>query len=87
MICTRTSDPSDNVHLTGECKYAAAEQILRFAKNNKIDMIVMGSQRLKGISRLKALGSVTRKVSESADYPAFYFTGLKVMKRVIPTTM
>ena len=45
------------------------EQILRFAKNNKIDMIVMGSQRLKGISKIKALGSVTRKVSESADCP------------------
>ena len=61
---------SDNVDLTGECKYgSAAEQILRFAKNNKIDMIVMGSHRLKGISKIKALGSVTRKVSESADCP------------------
>jgi nucleotide-binding universal stress UspA family protein len=29
----------------------------------------MGSRRLKGVSRLKALGSVTRKVSEQADCP------------------
>jgi nucleotide-binding universal stress UspA family protein len=33
-------------------------------------MIVMGSSnRLKGISKIKALGSVTRKVSELADWP------------------
>ena len=37
--------------------------------NNKMDMIVMGSHRLKGISKIKALGSVTRKVSEIADCP------------------
>jgi len=59
---------SDNVDLTGECRYgSAAEQILRFAKNNKIDTIVMGSRRLKGILKIKALGSVARKVSELAD--------------------
>jgi nucleotide-binding universal stress UspA family protein len=60
----------DNVNLSGECTYgSAADQILRFAKNNKIDTIVMGSRRLKGISKVKALGSVARKVSESADCP------------------
>lgn len=47
----------------------AAEQILRYARTNKPDLIVMASSRLKGISRLKALGSVTRKVSELADCP------------------
>jgi nucleotide-binding universal stress UspA family protein len=46
-----------------------AEQILRFAKNNKMDLIVMGSRRLKGVLKIKALGSVTRKVSEIADCP------------------
>ena len=71
MVEVKTHEmESDNVDLTGECKYGSAdEQILRFAKNNKIDMIVMGSHRLKGISKIKALGSVTRKVSESADCP------------------
>jgi len=61
---------NDKAVLRGECKYgSAAEQILRFAKNNKIDMIIMGSHRLKGLSKIKALGSVTRKVSENADCP------------------
>jgi len=60
----------DNVALRGECKHgSAAEQILRFAKTNKIDMIIMGSRRLKGLSKINALGSVTRKVSEIADCP------------------
>lgn len=46
------------------------EEILQFAKDNKIDLIVMGSRRLEGISKvLRALGSVTRKVSELASVP------------------
>ena len=71
MVEVKTHEiESDNVELTGECRNgSAAEQILRFAKNNKIDMIVMGSHRLKGILKIKALGSVTRKVSEIADCP------------------
>ena len=71
MVEVKTHEiENENVDLIGECKYGSAtQQILRFAKNNKIDMIVMGSHRLKGISKIKALGSVTRKVSESADCP------------------
>ena len=71
MVEVKTHEiENDNVALRGECRNgSAAEQILRFAKNNKIDMIVMGSHRLKGISKIKALGSVTRKVSEIADCP------------------
>ena len=69
MVEVKTHEiENDNVDLTGECRYgSAAEQILRFAKSNKIDMIVMGSRRLKGILKIKALGSVARKVSELAD--------------------
>jgi len=60
----------DKVDATCDCLIGSAtEQILRFAKNNKIDLIVMGSCRLKGILKIKALGSVTRKVSENADCP------------------
>jgi nucleotide-binding universal stress UspA family protein len=60
----------DRIRATCECLSGSAdEQILRFTKNNKIDMIVMGSRRLKGVSKIKALGSVTRKVSELADCP------------------
>jgi len=48
----------------------AGEQILEFAKENKIDLFVMGSRTLEGISKfVKALGSVTRKVSERAYCP------------------
>jgi nucleotide-binding universal stress UspA family protein len=48
---------------------SAADQILHFTRNNKIDLIVMASRRLQGIHKVKALGSVTRKVSELADCP------------------
>jgi nucleotide-binding universal stress UspA family protein len=56
----------DSKCLTGN----AAEKILEFANTNKTDIIVMGaSRRLKGMSKIKALGSVTRKVSEFANCP------------------
>jgi nucleotide-binding universal stress UspA family protein len=60
----------DNVSIASDCLVGtAADQILRYAKSTKIDMIVMASARLKGLSKIKALGSVTRKVSELADCP------------------
>lgn len=47
-----------------------AEQIIKFAKDNQIDVIIMGSQRLERISsKIKALGSVSRGVSERAICP------------------
>jgi nucleotide-binding universal stress UspA family protein len=47
-----------------------AEQILRFAKENQADLIVMGSRKLEGVSQIVvALGSVARKVSERAFCP------------------
>ena len=59
-----------NLSFSGELRYgSASDKILRFAKDKRIDIIVMGSRRLKGVSKLKALGSVTRKVSEQADCP------------------
>lgn len=48
-----------------------ASTILQFAKKRKIDLIVMGSQGLSGINKIKALGSVSRKVSEQAACPIF----------------
>lgn len=59
-----------NVEATCDCLVgSAAEKILQFAKIKKIDLIVMGSRRFKGLSKIKALGSVTRKVSEMAGCP------------------
>ena len=46
-----------------------SEQIVKFASENKIDLIIIGSQRLSEISKIKALGSVSRKVSENVDCP------------------
>jgi len=45
------------------------DAILKFARGRKINLIVMGSQGLHGIGRLKALGSVSRKISELASCP------------------
>ena len=46
------------------------KKILHYAHEESVDMIVMGSNnKLKGISKISALGSVTRKVSELADCP------------------
>jgi nucleotide-binding universal stress UspA family protein len=46
-----------------------SEQIVKFASEKKIDLIIIGSQRLSEISEIKALGSVSRKVSENVDCP------------------
>ncbi|MDP3780437.1 MAG: universal stress protein [Nitrosopumilaceae archaeon] len=45
------------------------EQILKFAKQKKITLIIIGSQGLHGFGKLKTLGSTSRKVSELANYP------------------
>jgi len=46
-----------------------AEEILKYAKQKKITLIVIGSQGLHGIKKIKALGSTSRKVSEFASCP------------------
>ena len=45
------------------------EQILKFAKQKKITLIIIGSQGLHGFGKLKILGSTSRKVSELANCP------------------
>lgn len=46
-----------------------AEMILETVEKEKIDLVVIGSKGLHGLSKIKALGSVTRKVAESASCP------------------
>ena len=47
-----------------------SEQIIKFASDNKVNLIIVGSsQRLKKLSKIKALGSVSRKISENANCP------------------
>ncbi|HEV2192215.1 MAG TPA: universal stress protein [Nitrosopumilaceae archaeon] len=43
--------------------------ILKHAKKNKIDLIVMGSRRMKGLAAIKRIGSTARHVSEHATCP------------------
>ena len=48
---------------------SVSEQILKFATDKKVNLIIVGNQRLNKISKIKALGSVSRKISENADCP------------------
>jgi nucleotide-binding universal stress UspA family protein len=43
--------------------------ILDFSKRNDIDLVVMGSQGLRGIEKIKVLGSVSRHVLENSTCP------------------
>lgn len=47
----------------------AVDSILRFANRQEIDLIIMGSRGLSGISKIMTLGSVSRKISEEAHCP------------------
>jgi universal stress protein A len=48
------------------------EEILKIAKNQKIDLIVMAKRRkLKGIKGLLSLGSISRKIVENTQCPVF----------------
>jgi nucleotide-binding universal stress UspA family protein len=46
-----------------------SNQIVEYANKNQVDMIIIGSNGLQGIAKIKALGSVTRKVSEIVECP------------------
>ncbi len=46
-----------------------AEEIVRIARDVKASLIVIGSRRLKSSDRIRTLGSVARKVSETAQCP------------------
>lgn len=45
------------------------EKIIELANNEKVDLIVIGNIDLSGLSKVKALGSVSRNVSEKASCP------------------
>lgn len=45
------------------------ESLLKFARGRKMDLIVIGSQGLRGIKKIKTLGSVSRNISELAQCP------------------
>lgn len=45
------------------------EKILEYIKENKIDLVIVGTTRRSGISKIKALGSVARFISENVTCP------------------
>jgi nucleotide-binding universal stress UspA family protein len=45
------------------------ESILKYERGLHADLIVLGSKGLYGVGQIKALGSVSRKVSELAKCP------------------
>lgn len=46
-----------------------SNQIIDYSNNNRVDLIVMGSNGFQGLSKFKGLGSVSRKVSEAVSCP------------------
>lgn len=46
-----------------------SDKILEFAKQERVKLIVMGTTGLTGISKIRAIGSVARTVSERAKCP------------------
>ena len=47
----------------------AADSIIKFVNQNRIELIVIGSRGLKGIKKLIALGSVSRRIAEEVKCP------------------
>jgi nucleotide-binding universal stress UspA family protein len=53
-----------------EVKYGyAADEIVRLAREEQVDIIVIGNVGLRGISKIRILGSVSRSVAERAACP------------------
>jgi len=48
---------------------STTKEILEYVRKNKADLVVIGTTSRKGISRIRALGSVARKISEEAPCP------------------
>jgi nucleotide-binding universal stress UspA family protein len=46
-----------------------ADKIVEFANGEKIDLIVMGNTGLRGVNKIRTIGSVSRRVSEIASCP------------------
>ena len=65
LLCKKNGFKADQTVTSGNISH----EILKFAKKKKISLIVIGSQGLHGIGKIKALGSTSRKVSELASCP------------------
>jgi nucleotide-binding universal stress UspA family protein len=48
---------------------AIAERIVKFSTEQQVDLIVVGNVGLGGISKIKAIGSVSRNLVEKSKRP------------------
>jgi len=46
-----------------------AGRLLKFIQDHNIDLVIIGSKGLSGVSKIMTLGSVSRKISELAKCP------------------
>jgi nucleotide-binding universal stress UspA family protein len=44
-------------------------KLLKFIEDKNIDLVIIGSRGLSGVSKIKTLGSISRKISELAKCP------------------
>ena len=44
-------------------------KLLKFIEDRNVDLVVIGSRGLSGVSKIKTIGSVSRKISELAKCP------------------
>ena len=60
----------EEIHIRIPNMYIGQQVIIDIANNKqKVDLIIMGSTGLKGISKVRVLGSVSRHVCENATCP------------------
>ncbi|MFX0200846.1 MAG: universal stress protein [Candidatus Hodarchaeota archaeon] len=57
-----------------------AEEIIKFSKNEKVDLIVMGTHGKTGIEHV-FLGSVAEKVIRRSSFPVFIIPSRKMLER------
>jgi len=55
---------------------APPEEILALANEHEVDLIVMGFEGLRGLERVRALGSVSRAVMEETRHPVLVVPAL-----------
>ncbi|MDE1769261.1 MAG: universal stress protein [Thaumarchaeota archaeon] len=44
-------------------------KLLKFIQDHNIDLVIIGSKGLSGVSKIMSLGSISRKISELANCP------------------
>lgn len=65
-----TESFDNNVRFRTEVIYGdPAKEIINYSLSNQIDLIIIGNRGLKGFSKIKSLGSISRSVIENTKVP------------------